>query len=165
MKGVSKKEIDLISFLELHEKLFFTKADAKRFFRNKSDMAAYIHRLKKKGRIIKINRSKYYLIPIRAFKGSWSEHPFLVIDEIFYGKDYYIGGMAAAHHWGLIEQVPTQIEVFCTKKHGRKKIFNFTIIFHRVRQNRMKGFVKKRIKNHTFLIEEKKKVLKWLKSR
>nr|MBA4404770.1 hypothetical protein [Nanoarchaeum sp.] len=128
-------------------------------------MNVYLYRLKKKGRIIKLNKTKYYLIPVKAFKGHWSEHPFIIVDEIFNGKDYYISGMAAAHYWGLIEQIPTQIEVHCTKKQGVKQVFNFKIIFKRVRLIKPKDFVKQKIKEHTFFIESKKRVEKWLKSR
>lgn len=165
MKGISGKEIEIVSFLELNDKFFFTRNNIKHFFRNNNEMNVYIHRLKTKGRIIKLNRTKYYLIPVRAFRGHWSEHPFMIIDELFNGKDYYIGGMAAAHYWGLIEQIPTQIEVYCTKKQGRRKIFNFTIVFKRVRPAGMKGFVRRKIKDQPFFIASKTKVEKWLKSR
>ncbi|MEM5802275.1 MAG: hypothetical protein QXQ18_02745 [Candidatus Aenigmatarchaeota archaeon] len=165
MKGISRKEMNVISFLELNEMFFFTRNNIKQFFKNENEMNVYLHRLKQKGRIIKLNKTKYYLIPIRAFKGYWSEHPFIIVDEIFNGKDYYIGGMAAAHYWGLIEQIPTQIEVFCTKKQGSKRIFNFTIIFKRVRSINEKDFVKREIRGHGFFIASKKKVKEWLKSR
>jgi predicted transcriptional regulator of viral defense system len=164
MNGISKKELDIISMLELNEKFFFTRDDIKQFFKNDNEMNVYIHRLSRKGRIIKLNKTKYYLIPIRAFKGHWSEHPFVIIDEIFNGKDYYITGMAAAHYWGLIEQIPTKIQVCCTKKQGTKKIFNFTIIFKRVRSLNAKDFVRRKIKGHDFLIASKRKVEEWLKS-
>lgn len=164
MEGISKKEIDMISMLELKEKFFFTREDIRQFFRNDNEMNVYIHRLKNKGRIIRINRAKYYLIPVRAFKGHWSEHPFIVIDEIFNGKDYYIAGMAAAHYWGLIDQIPAQIEARCTKKQGKKKIFNFTIIFKRVRSLNATDFVKQKIKGHDFRIRAKKES-KWQISR
>lgn len=165
MRGVSDKEMKVISFLELNEKFFFTRDDIRNFFRNDNEMNVYIHRLRKKGRIVKLNRSKYYLIPVKAYKGHWSEHPFIIVDEIFNGKDYYIGGMAAAHHWGIIEQIPTQIEVCCTRKQGQKELFGFALIFKRVRPESMKNFVKREIMGHAFCIASKKKVELWLKSR
>ena len=165
MEGLSKKEIEVISYLELNEKYFFTRKEIKKFFNSIGEMNVYIHRLMKKGRIIKLNRTKYYLIPVRAYKGHWSEHPFIIIDEIFNGKNYFIGGMAAAYYWGFIEQIPTQIEVYCLNKQGRRKIFNFTIIFKRLRILNKKDFVKRKIKNHSFFILSKNKVEEWLKSR
>lgn len=164
MMGLSKKEIDMVSFLELNEKFFFTRDDIRKFFRNENEMNVYIHRLKEKGRIVKLSRRKYYLIPVRAFKGHWSEHPFIIIDEMFNGKDYYIGGAAAAHYWGLIEQIPTQIVVYCTKKQGAKRLFNFKIIFKRVRRLDAKNFAKRKIKGHDFFIAKKSVVEKWLTS-
>ncbi len=164
MKGISKKEINMISMLELKEKFFFTREDIRQFFKNDNEMNVYIHRLKEKGRIIRINRTKYYLIPVRAFKGHWSEHPFIVIDEIFNGKGYYISGMAAAHYWGLIDQIPAQIEARCIKKQGKRKIFNFTIIFKRTRSLNAKDFVKQKIKGHDFNIVSKKEI-EWKMSR
>jgi predicted transcriptional regulator of viral defense system len=165
MKGISKKEIEMISFLEMNERFFFTKDDIRQFFRNDNEMNVYIHRLKKKGRILRLNKTKYYLIPIRAFKGHWSEHPFVIVDEIFNGKDYFIGGMAAAHYWSLIEQIPTKVEVYCTKKQGTMKIFNFTIMFRRVRSLRTGDFVKRKVKEHTFFIASKMRIKEWLESR
>ncbi|GBE54180.1 MAG TPA: hypothetical protein ENH28_03395 [Euryarchaeota archaeon] len=163
MKGLSSKEIEVVSYLELNEMFFFTRENISKFFKSENEMNVYIHRLRKKGRIIKLNRMKYYLIPVRAYKGYRTEHPFIIIDEIFNGKDYFIGGMAAAHYWGFINQIPTAIEVYCTKKQGKKEIFNFTIIFKRVRK--LHGSVIEEIKGHLFFIASREKVRKWLKSK
>src|SRR3989344_1928383 len=95
MKGLSNKEIEIVSFLELNEKNFFTKDDVKKFFKNNNELKVYINRLKAKKRIIKINKSKYYLVPVKAYQDKWSENPFIVIDEIFNGENYFIGGYAA----------------------------------------------------------------------
>ncbi len=155
----------MISLLELNEKLFFTRRDIKKFFRSKNEMNVYLHRLRKKGRIVKLNKTKYYLIPVRAFKGRWSEHPFIVIDEIFNGKGYFITGHAAAHYWGLIEQIPAKIEVKCTKKQGVKKLFSFTAIFKRTKLLKSSNYVKRAIKGHKFYVASKKTIKKWMESR
>ncbi|MCK4327037.1 MAG: hypothetical protein KAW41_01020 [Candidatus Diapherotrites archaeon] len=165
MKGLSGKELEMVSFLELKEKYFFTRSDVRRFFKSENEMNVYLHRLKKKERIVKLNRSKYFLVPVKAFGGFWAEHPLVIIDEIFNGENYFIRGMAAAHYWGLIDQIPTQVEVACTNKQGKKKIFGFIILFKRVRPASMKGFVKRKIGKHPFRIMPKKGVEEWLKSR
>ena len=165
MSGLSKKELEMVSFLELNKKFFFTRDYVRRFFKNDNELSVYIHRLIRKNRIVKLNKSKYYLIPVKAYKGNWSEHPFIIIDEIFNSKNYFIDGYAAAHYWGLIEQIPTQIEVFTSNKQGTRKVFDFTIIFKRIRKNKMEGFISQKIKDHTFIIASKKKVEKWLKSK
>jgi len=161
MKGISGKEMEMISFLELNEKFFFTRKDVERFFRNENEMAVYLHNLKKKGRIVRLSKAKYYLIPVRAFKGHWSEHPFVIVDEIMEGRDYYIGGAAAAHYWGLIEQIPAQIEVYNGRKYGTVRIFGFSIVFRRVRK--LEGFVNRKIGRHGFYIASKNKARMWMK--
>ncbi|MCD6414291.1 MAG: hypothetical protein J7L23_01530 [Candidatus Diapherotrites archaeon] len=165
MEGISSKEIGLVSFLELKEKYFFTRNDAKKFFKNENEMNVYLHRLKKKKRIVKLNKTKYFLIPVKASGGFWAEHPFVIADEIFNGKNYFIKGLSAAHYWGLVDQIPTQIEVACTNKQGKRKIFGFTLVFKRIRPESMKGVVEKKIGGHSFRILSKEKVEKWLKSR
>lgn len=160
-KGLSGKELEVISYLELNEKFFFSREDIKKFFKSDNKMNVYIHNLKKKGRIIKLNKSKYYLIPVRAYEGHWSEHPFIIVDEIFNGKNYYIAELAAAYFWNFIDQIPTNIVVYCTKKQGERKIFDFNIIFKRKRK--LGSYVKKEIKNHQFFVQSKEETRKWLK--
>lgn len=165
MAGLSGKEIGVVSFLELNEKFFFTRNDVKRFFRNYNELSVHLHILRKKGRIIKLNRSKYYLIPVKAFKGHWSEHPFIVIDEIFDGKNYFIGGFAAAHYWKLIDQIPTKTEVYCTSNSAVKEFFHHKIVFKRLRKRRITGFERREIKGHGFNILAREKVKEWLESK
>lgn len=162
MKGISGKEIKIVSYLELNKKRFFTRKDVKKFFKNENEMNVYIHRMKTKGRITKINKNKYYLIPIQAFEGKWTEHPFIIIDEIFNGKNYYIGGKSAAHYWGLIDQIPTEIDVYSENRQGKKTILSVKICFKRIRKNNMIIPEARKIKEHTFLIAPKKVSKKWI---
>ena|SRR3989338_4025567 len=164
MKGLSNKEIEAVSFLELNEKSFFTKSDIKKFFKNQNTLKFYISKLMGKKRIIKINKNKYYLVPVKAYQNKWSENPFIVIDEMFNGKNYYIGGYAAAHYWGLIDQIPRQIEVYCTNRQGKTKIFESQIVFKRTRQKNLTGFEEQKAKSHPFRIASKEKVKEWMKS-
>jgi len=159
MEGLSKKEIKMVSWLELEKKRFFTRGDIKRFFKNNHEMTVYLSILKKKKRILKINKTKYYLIPIQAYNGHWTEHPYIIIDEMFNGKDYYIGGYSAANYWKLTEQIPREIHVYCTNKQGKKKKFSSTIIFKR--QRKLKKYVAKTIQGHIFNIATKEESKQW----
>ena len=164
MKGLSNKEIEVVSFLELNDRNFFTKDDVKKFFKNNNELKVYINRLKAKKRIIKINKSKYYLVPVKAYQDKWSENPFIVIDEIFNGENYFIGGYAAAHYWGLIDQIPRKIVVYCTNKQGKTKLFGTEMAFKRIRPKNLVGFVEQKAKSHAFKIASKEKVSQWMKS-
>ena len=66
LKSLSKREIKIISELEFSKKYYFTKEDIKHHFDSKNKINYAIHRLIIKKRIIKLNKSKYYLIPIKA---------------------------------------------------------------------------------------------------
>lgn len=160
-RGLSEKEISFISFLELKNKYFFTLQDIQKFFKNDNERGVYIHRLRKKGRIIKLNRNKYFLIPIKAINSKWSEHPFILIDEIMDGKNYCIVGKAAANYWKLIDQIPFAFEVWNTRKHGEVVILNNRIIFKKHKQSELPKSVKRKIFGHEFIIATKKESKKW----
>ncbi len=162
MKGISGKEIELISYLEFNKRYYFTRDDIKGFFKNNSLMNFYLHSLKIKGRVFKLNKTKYFLVPIRAKGGFWTEHPLIAVDEIMNSGDYYIGGPYAKYYWKYIEQVPRQIDVYSTKKQGAMKIFNITIKFKRIREIRKEDYITKSIHGHQFNIATKKSTKKWM---
>lgn len=161
MQGLSKKEIEVISELEFNEKYYFTREDISHHFKNKTSMQHTIHKLIKKKRIESLNKNKYYLIPIKAKSGAWVDHPFIVVDEIMNGQDYYIGGWSAAHYWRLTEQVPMKIEVYSLKRSGKKRLVNTSIIFRKTRESKFKEVVTKKIINHPFKILNKEASKKW----
>jgi len=156
IKGISKKELEIIAWLEFYEKYFFTTKEIKRFFRNKTQQYNIIKNLTKKKRIVKLNREKYYLIPIKAKSGGWSEHPFVIADEIFNGENYFISDWAAANYWDLTDQIPMQIAVYTTKRQGKTNILNTKFSFHRTTKNKIQRAVIKSIKRHTFRVLNKK---------
>lgn len=163
MNGISAKELQLVSFLELNGKFFFQREDVAKFFKSRSAMNFVFHKLLKKRRIVKLNKDKYCLIPVRAFEGHWSDHPFIIADELFNGSNYCIAGLAAAYYWGQIEQIPTKMEVWCTKKQGVRMILGVNFIFKRRRM--LENVITRRIKNHMFRVLNKGSVAEWLKLR
>ncbi len=165
MDGLSKTEIAIVAKLEFEKKYFFTSADVDDFARDKTHRYNIIKNLLKKGRIVKLNRTKYYLVPIKAKTGKWAEWDFVVADEVMDGKDYFIGGWAAANYWKLTEQVAMKTEVYSTKRQGVKKFLTSTLIFRRTTRNRLKCAITKTIDGHSFKILNKKETKKWLSKR
>lgn len=160
-KGLSEKELKFISKLELKGKYFFTRKEIKNNFTSTNEMNVYLYRLKNKGRIIKLNKKKYFLIPIRAVNNKWSEHPFILIDEIMEGKEYCIVGKAAAYYWKLTDQIPREYEVYNTKKHKAIIIFHAKINFKKRRKINIPKSTEKTIYGHKFLIATKKEAKEW----
>ncbi|MBI2559157.1 hypothetical protein HYW20_07595 [Candidatus Woesearchaeota archaeon] len=165
MQGLSKKEIEIVSWLEFNEKYFFTGDDIQKFSKSKTQRYNIIKRLIKKKRIVKLNRRKYYLIPIKAKSGSWSVHPFAISHEACDGKNYFIGGWAAAEYWKLTDQIPMQVDVFTTRRQGKLKVLNAKIFFHRTTKKRVENAVIKDLGGYLFRIEKRQRAKKWLKSR
>ena len=165
IKSLSQKEVEIIAWLEFYQKYFFTIKEIEQFFKDKSQRYNTIKSLLKKKRIVKLNKEKYYLVPIRARTGGWAEDPFILADEIFNSKDYFIGGWSAANYWHLTDQIPFRIEAFTTKRQGRKKILNTEFIFRRTTPEKIKMAVTRKINKHLFLIMNKKQMKKWMKLR
>ena len=165
IKGLSKREIEIIANLEFDKKYFFTSKDIDKFSKNKAQRYNIIKNLLKKKRIVKLNRKKYYLIPIKAKSGSWAEYPFIIADEMCNGKDYFIGGWAAANYWRLTDQIPMWTEVYTTKRQGKIKVLNTAIIFRRTTKERLDKAVTKYIEGHPFNILKWQESKKWIKSR
>ncbi len=159
-RGLSEKELAFISRLELKNRNTFTREEIRSNFTSINEMNVYLHRLKKKGRIIKLNKNKYFLIPIKAVGGKWSEHPFILIDEIMNGKDYCIVGKAAANYWKLIDQIPFEFEVYNTRKHEMITICNARLNFRKKRK--LPQIVERNIQGHKFIIATKKESEKWI---
>lgn len=165
MKGLSAKELGLISTLEFEKKYFFTTADIDAFVKNKTQRYNLIKNLVKKKRIVKLNKSKYFLIPIKAKTGGWSEHPLIVIDEMMNGKNYFVGGWAAANYWRLTDQIPFQYDVYTTKRQGQTTLFHARIVFHRTSKKRISQSTVKIIHNHSFRIARLSEMKTWIQLR
>jgi predicted transcriptional regulator of viral defense system len=165
IKSLSKKEIEVIAELEFNQRYYFTRDEIKHHFETESKLRYSIHRLLMKKRIIGMNKNKYYLIPIKAKSGRWSDDPFIIADEMFNGKDYYIGGWSAANYWRLTEQIPMKIEVFTKKRNGRETILSTDFIFRKTTQKRIDNAARGKIRDHPFRILDKKDTKKWLRSK
>lgn len=162
-KGVSNKEMKVIAELEFNEKRYFVRKDIKHLFKNNKEMTNSIYRLVKKGRVVRLNKDKYYLVPVKARLGRWTDEPFIVIDETMNGKDYFIGGWASANYWRLTDQIPFRYDVYTTRRQGEYNILGIKIIFHRTSRKKIKKAVIRSIKNHNFSILNRMEMKKWMK--
>ena len=165
VKGISPKEIKIISELEFNEKKYFKREDIQHLFKNKKEMTNAIYNLAKKERIVALNKNKYFLVPIKARLGKWTDEPFIIIDEVMNGQGYFIGGWAVANHYRITDQIPFKYDVYTTKRQGKYNILGVKIIFHRTTKERIKNAVIEKLNNHSFSIMNKKEMKKWMKLR
>jgi predicted transcriptional regulator of viral defense system len=121
-------------------------------------VANVIYRLKRKKRIMEIEKGKYTLIPARAgIEGHWSEDIFLVVDSLL--EDYYIGFQSAVHYWNLTEQIPYQVLVATTKRKRPVKYNSQQIRFITISKKRFFGFIQFRNNDHSFKISSLEKTI------
>ncbi len=165
MARLSERAIRVISDLEFQERYYFTREDIEKHFDDKKQLSNFIHTQMKNNRFIKLNRNKYFLVPIKARTGRWTDHPLIVADEMMNGQDYYIGGWYAAKYWGLTDQVPLQIDIYTTKRNGRTEILNKRYVFHRIRPASLNKAVLQKIGDHTFNILNKEDSRRWYSKR
>jgi len=158
-------EIKVVADLEFRKKQYFTTDDIEKHFANNKQMINTIYTLRKKGRIVKLSKKKYFLIPIKARKGKWTDDPFTIADEMFDGKNYFIGGWAAANFWRLTDQIPLQIDIYTTQRQGKINILNNRFVFHRTTKNKVNKSITKKSSEHDFKIISKKEAEKWMKLR
>lgn len=165
MEGLSKKETQIIAELEFNNQSYFTREDISHHFENESSLRHTIHKLLKKERIISLNKNKYYFVPMKAKSGKWADNSFIIADEVMDGKNYYIGGWAAANYWKLTDQIPMKIEVYSLKRFGKKNLINTSFIFRKTTEKKLKQSVIKKIRGHSFRILNKEESEKWLLKR
>ncbi|MDD4877670.1 MAG: hypothetical protein PHO02_01385 [Candidatus Nanoarchaeia archaeon] len=165
MRGLSSKEMEIVSWLEFYKKYFFSAKDIEQFSKSRMQRYNIIKGLIQKGRIVKLGKTRYCLVPVKAKSGKWAEHPFIIADEACGGKDYFIGGWAAANYWGLTEQIPMQTDVYTTRRQGVLEALSSRIVFHRTTKAKAERAVKKEISKHRFRIQPKKDSRKWMESR
>ena len=165
MNGLSAKEIQIVSELEFDKQYYFTREDIRHHFTTESSLRNTIHKLLAKGRIITLNKNKYYLIPVKAKTGNWAEDEFILADEIMDGRDYFIGGWSAANYWRLTDQIPAKLEIYSLKRFGQKTFLNTPIIFRKTSAKKLKQVVVRTIKGHKFKILNKEESEKWLSKR
>lgn len=144
IKGLSAKEIKLISNFELKKVSIVTTKEVKKILKgSKQEAYDLIYRLKKKGRLVQIKRGKYILIPVKAVDMCWGENPFKMAGE--FRQPYYISYRTALNFYGLTEQVPVTIYVACLKYHKSAQVFNENFKFIQLNKNKFFGYEKREI--------------------
>lgn len=153
-------ELRLLFTLEKEGKSVFKTEDAYRILDSSRDSVnTALYRLRKKGRIEKIERGKYLLIPAKSgVEGTWAETPFLIAPEL--AAPYYIGFWSALNYWGMTEQVPG-VTFVVTAKRRRKELTYGSITFEFVTLSKKKffGAVEEKIEGGRFNISSREKTV------
>lgn len=156
--GLSKREVKLMSYLELYKKNIITADDVKKILKTTKQKAfEIVHHLKKKQRLIQIKKGKYILVPIKAVDMHWSEHPFLIAPV--FAPQYYISYRTALNFYGFTEQVPIVIYIACLRYRKPINLVNTKFQFVQLNKNKFFGYEEKQIDNKKIYFADKEKTL------
>lgn len=153
-------EAELLFTLERGGRTPFTLDEAKKIL-NCSDevLRKTLHRLTLKGRVQRIKRGYYILVPARAgYQTSWTEHVFFFIDGIL--DEYYVGYWTALNYWQMTEQIPRTIFV-ATRKRRRDFTYNNTVPIHfiTISPHKFFGWTVEKMGDAEFRISDREKTI------
>ncbi len=124
IKKLGEMELKLIFALEKRKDNLFSVAYAKSILgTSNASVWNVLKRLKKKNRVIRLQRGAYLFAPMRSGEeGLWTEDAFRIVPELVRGN-YYIGFISAMNYWGMTEQLPIIVYVALTRqKHSLEAV-------------------------------------------
>lgn len=154
---LGKMEITLLSSLEHGKKATFTFSDAmeRLSYTKRQVVRNVLSRLVKKGRVKRIKKGVYLLVPFR-FK-DWGVHEFSLVPLLT--KKYYISFWSALSFWSLTEQMPRQIYI-ATKVPMKIKTFEeVNYKFVKLSSRYFFGFIEEEIHKRKVNIASKEKAV------
>ena len=157
--SLSKDELLLISRAEYENRKLITNEFTKKVFGDAKKAANTVDRLRKKGRLIQIERGKYMLVPIKAPNQLWTPNE-LVVASLWMGNaPYYIGYFTMYNYWGFTEQVPQTVFILNTKKSRTKKIGDTRYRAIKIKSNKYYGVEKIKIEDMEIVISDRERTL------
>ena len=158
-KNLSKDELYLISRAEYEKQKLITTAFVQKLFPNKNKASRVLVFLTRKGRILKIEKGKYILVPIKAPNQQWMPNEFLIADLWMGETPYYIGYFTMYNYWGFTEQIPRTIFVLNTEKSRKTIIQNIRFQAVKIDQSKFYGVQKIKIEDSQVCISDKERTL------
>ena len=115
--------------------------------------------LTRKGRLQRIQRGKYLLVPEKAGRELyWAESPWVIVPHLI--DVYYVGFWTAMNYWGMTEQIPYTVFVATTKRKNNLKFGNQKFEFVTLSKKKFFGFVEEKAsETETFNISSKEKTI------
>jgi len=146
---LAEKEISVFSFDEAKDILQTSNQSVRHV----------LMELTKKGRLQRIQRGKYLLVPEKAGRELyWAESPWVIVPHLI--DVYYVGFWTAMNYWGMTEQIPYTVFVATTKRKNSLKFGNQKFEFVTISKKKFFGFVEEKAsKTETFNISSKEKTI------
>jgi len=157
--NLSRDEIYLISRVEYEKQKLITTAYVRGLYAESNKASKVIASLLRKKRLIRIEKGKYLLVPIKAPNQQWTPNEFIVAALWMGDTPYYIGYFTMYNYWGFTEQVPQTIYVLNTKKFGRTVIGGVRYEAIKIDQKKYYGIKKIMVEGEGVAISDKERTL------
>jgi len=158
-KNLSKDELYLISRAEFEKQKLITTQFVQKLFPDKNKASRVLVFLTQKGRLIRIEKGKYILVPIKAPNQQWMPNEFVVADLWMGDTPYYIGYFTMYNYWGFTEQIPRTIFVLNTAKSCKKEISNIRYEAVKINSKKYYGIEKIKVEDQEVCISDKERTL------
>src|SRR3989338_3828439 len=157
--NLSKDEIYLNSRAEFEKQKIITTPFVQKLFPNKNKASKTVASLTRKGRIIRLEKGKYIIVPMKAPNQQWTPNEFIVAALWMGDTFYYIGYFTMYNYWGFTEQIPQTVFILNLKKNIKKTIGNLKYEALRIDKKKYFGIVKIKIEDVDVCISDKERTL------
>ena len=138
--------------------MFLTGDAAKVLGAPRTAVNGLLHRLVKTGRIYRVERGKYALVPAEAGPaGVWMELPEVIGWRLI--KPSYIGFAAALFYWDMTEQYPGVTQVVTTKRKKPLKYESYEFQFVTLDPKRFFGQTTVTLEDQPVVISDREKTI------
>ncbi len=158
-KSLSKDEIYLISRAEFEKQKLITTQFVQKLFPDKNKAARILVFLTQKGRLIRIEKGKYILVPIKAPNQQWMPNEFVVAALWMGDTPYYIGYFTMYNYWGFTEQIPRTIFVLNTAKSCKKEISGIRYEAVKIDSKKYYGIKKIKVEDQEVWVSDRERTL------
>lgn len=158
-KNLSKDEIYLISRAEYEKQKLITTEFTQKLFPDKNKASRVLVFLRQKGRLIRIEKGKYILVPIKAPNQQWMPNEFLVASLWMGETAYYIGYFTMYNYWGFTDQIPRTIFILNTRKSSKKDIGGILYEAVKIKKAKYYGVQKIKVEDQEVFISDKERTL------
>ena len=158
-KGLSKDELYLISRAEYEKQKLLTGEYAKKLFGDPKKAANILDKLKRKGRLVQIERGKYFVVPIKSPNQLWSPNEFVTAKYWMGDTPYFLGYFSMYNYWGFTEQIPQTVFILNTGKSRTKIIGSVKYKAVKIGANKYYGIARIKIDDEEILISDKERTL------
>ncbi len=158
-KGLSKDEIYLISRAGYEKQKVITRAFTLKLFNNPRKVDNILDKLKRKGRLLQIEKGKYFVVPITAPNQLWAPNEFIAAKYWIGEVPYYIGYFTMYNYWGFTQQVPQKVYVLNTKKSKTRVIADTEYKAVKILKEKYYGIKKINIEGEEIIISDRERTL------